>query len=597
MAFGIDLSFHNFVQGDIRLQDASFDQLDAIVSQPFQIGTEVVATLADVSVVGTNEINLDLSSIFNVGGDVTISNNDQLVSIDLSHLLSVGGNFTLTNNGALLTISLPSLTTVSGSVAITGNTAATTIDAGSLTTVSGSTTISDNTSAGSISLPNLTSSGSVSIANNTSATTIDAGSLTTVSGSVAITGNTAATTIDAGSLTTVSGSVSLTGDTSLISIDLSALISAGAVAVSNDGVVTLDMSKLVSAGGDVSITGNTHLLTVDLGSLDTTAGNVTITSGADATLDASALGPGGGTVKLIGSNLATTIELGSLAHMQGTLMLSSADGVTLTSQAGLAVLDLTGTGHDDTLIGSLSAKNVIDGAAGNDIMSGGVNDDTFAFEFSVGQHIEYRDITETVHHHDFVSLADLTSVTIGGTTYSRPAPTASITAWNNWNAELTAYAHIQQDDNGGDDFVSFTNSNPGKASKTVGTIQLIDGYYHNYDTTEVLPHQPVVVTDLSGSGFDTITNFGSQSPTVIAAINGAGGNDTLLFNGLSADQTALNYWGSWLDSATADGNTTIRFHDIAHKGADVSTITLLGVTTDVASLVAQNIIKFSNPSV
>ena len=110
VAFGIDLNFHDFVQGDIRLQDASFNQLDATVTQPFQIGTEVVATLADVSVVGTSEINLDLSSaIFNVAGDVTISDNDQLVSIDLSHLLSVGGNFTLTDNGALLTISLPSL--------------------------------------------------------------------------------------------------------------------------------------------------------------------------------------------------------------------------------------------------------------------------------------------------------------------------------------------------------------------------------------------------------------------------------------------------------------------------------------------------------
>src|SRR5579864_7260239 len=54
VAFGIDLAFHDFVQGDIQLQDAFSNKLDATVTQPFQIGTEVVATLADVSVIGTN---------------------------------------------------------------------------------------------------------------------------------------------------------------------------------------------------------------------------------------------------------------------------------------------------------------------------------------------------------------------------------------------------------------------------------------------------------------------------------------------------------------------------------------------------------------
>jgi hypothetical protein len=57
---------------------------------------------------------------------------------------------------------------------------------------------------------------------------------------------------------------------------------------------------------------------------------------------------------------------------------------------------------------------------------------------------------------------------------------------------------------------------------------------------------------------------------VVAAIDGAGGNDTLQLNGLSNDKTALNYWGDWLGSTSANGNTTIDFHDVAHNGADVA---------------------------
>src|SRR6185437_15761371 len=168
--------------------------------------------------------------------------------------------------------------------------------------------------------------------------------------------------------------------------------------------------------------------------------NVTIDSGADATLDASGLGPGGGTVKLIGDNLTTTIALGSLAHMDGTLTISSADGVTLTSHAGLTELDITGTGHDDTLIGSATAASVIDAAAGNDIMSGGAADDTFVFDFSVSQHAEF--------HHDFVSLASIAAVAIGDSVYFKPAPAASITAWPVWDNALTTYANSQADNTG-----------------------------------------------------------------------------------------------------------------------------------------------------
>ena len=97
------------------------------------------------------------------------------------------------------------------------------------------------------------------------------------------------------------------------------------------------------------------------------------------------------------------------------------------------------------------------------------------------------------------------------------------------------------------------------------------------------------MTNVAGEGFDTITNFANQAFTVT---NGGGGNDVLLFNGLSNDPTAANYWGNVLSSTTANGNTTIHVHDVADGGADVSSITLLGVTTDVASLVQKGAIQF-----
>ena len=595
--FGADLNFSNFVQGDIRLANANNDRLDATVMQPFQIGTEVVATLTDVSIIGTSETTVDLSTIFNVGGDVTISDNDQLVSIDLSNLQSVGGNFTLTNNGALLTLTLPDIS-VGGTFNLGSNATGGDLSLGGASTTTGTIDVSDNATGGSLSLGDAsTTTGTINVDANSTGGDLSLGSVTTDTGSINVNNNAiGGGLLDLNGLTTTAGSVDVTGNT-VITIDLSALLQAGAIVISDNGIITLDMSALVQAGGDVSITDNTHLLSVDLpdltsvdgnlnitgdssltsvdiSSLATVHGDLTINSAADATLDASALGPAGGTVKLIGDNLTTTIALGNLAHMDGTLTVSSADGVTLTANAGFADLTLTGTDADNTLIGSATVSNTIDGKLGNDLMTGSSGDDAFVFDFSVSQ--------EAVPHHDFISLANVTEVTIGDQTYERPADKASITAWNNWNAELTSWANGQANNTGGDDFTSFTNANPGgkHSANTVGTIQLIDGYFHDYNTT---------VTDLAGDGFDTITNFAHQA---FAVTNGGGGNDTLLFNGLSADQTAPNYWGNWLSSTALNGNTTIEFHDVANHGADISSITLLGVTTDVATLVQHGAIQF-----
>jgi len=405
----------------------------------YQYQPDNTGTVDDVTYNGTTEITLDLSAIIAVNGNVSISNNDQLFSIDLSNLLSVGGDFVVSDNGALLTIAVPnlatvggdlvansntsvtsvdlsSLTTVDGAIDLSGDTALTTIDVDALTTA-GNVTLSDDSSLVDVNVGALTTAGNVTINNDPSITTTDVGALTTAgnvtlsndsslidvnvgaltaagnvtlsddsslvdvnvgalttAGNVTLSDDPSVTTIDVGALTTA-GNVTISGDATLITLDLSALTQAGAIVIVDNGVVTLDLGALVSTGGDVSITDNGSLLTVDLPNLTDVTGDVTITSAADATLDASALGSGGGQVLLIGDNLTTTVNLGNLEHMTGLLTITSADGVTLTSQAGLAELAITGTASDDTLIGSATARNIMDGGDGNDNLTGGGSSD------------------------------------------------------------------------------------------------------------------------------------------------------------------------------------------------------------------------------
>ncbi|HEX9278646.1 MAG TPA: hypothetical protein VGA51_19920 [Casimicrobiaceae bacterium] len=76
-------------------------------------------------------------------------------------------------------------------------------------------------------------------------------------------------------------------------------------------------------------------------------------------------------------------------------------------------------------------------------------------------------------------------------------------------------------------------------------------------------------------------------------MNGGGGDDALLFLGLSDNSGALSYWANWLSSTSDDGNTVIHVHDVHGGGTDVSAITLPGVTTDIATLVNDGIAGFS----
>ena len=358
----------------------------------FTIASNTSATVVNAAALVTVSGNLDItgntsatvidaSSLTTVNGNLDISGNTSATAIDASSLTTVDGNLDISGNTSATAIDASSLTTVNGNLDISGNTSATAIDASSLTTVDGNLDISGNTSATVIDASSLTTvDGNLDISGNTSATVIDASSLTTVNGNLDISGNTSATAIDASSLTTVDGNLDISGNTSATAIDASSLttVNGNLDITGNTTATVIDASSLTTVDGNLDIGGNDSASTVNAASLVTVSGNVSIDLAPDAAVDASALGPGGGSVRVIGDDgHETMVILGSLAQMQGTLTITTADGVTLTSSAGLATITLTGTAGDNILIGSETAKNVINAGGGDDTATGGALDDVF----------------------------------------------------------------------------------------------------------------------------------------------------------------------------------------------------------------------------
>ena len=283
----------------------------------------------------------------------------------------------------MTTVTLGSLTSVGGSIDVSGDSSLTTVALGSLTSTGGNVDVSEDGAVTNIDLGSLTSAGgSVDVSGDAAVTNIDLGSLTSAGGSVDVSGDAAVTNIDLGSLTSVGGSVDVSADGAVTNIDLGSLTSVGgSVDVSADGAVTnIDLGSLTSAGGSVDVSGDAAVTTVDLGSLDTVAGDVTVDVAADATaVDASGLGSGGGTILLTGgSNGPASIVLGGLAHLAGTLHISGAGGVVVSANAGLTDVTTTGTDGNDTLTGSATAANTMDGGDGNDIITGGNAGDTIS---------------------------------------------------------------------------------------------------------------------------------------------------------------------------------------------------------------------------
>ena len=192
-------------------------------------------------------------------------------------------------------------------------------------------------------------------------------------------------------------------------------------------------------------------------------------------------------------------------------------------------------------------NDLVAGGLGNDTMSGGYGNDDFVFNFNV------------TSGNQFVDLHNITSVTVGGVVYNKPAATAAIQAWKNWDAALEQYVTsvggVKVEE-------SFTNSNPGNP-RNIGTIDLVVGYN-------------VSSVSITGEGHDVITDYVHNSV--------AKENDELIFNGLSNDPTAANYWDTFLDSAQVDGATVISWSG--------GSITLQGVQTTLSHMVSEGWVVF-----
>jgi hypothetical protein len=184
---------------------------------------------------------------------------------------------------------------------------------------------------------------------------------------------------------------------------------------------------------------------------------------------------------------------------------------------------------------SVQDNDTVIGGLGDDTMTGGYGNDHFVFNFLVSA-------TQPQH----VDLSAVTHIVVGGIAYDRPAANASITAWNNWNAHMAAYV----DSLGGEaTTTAFTNTNP--SGRNVGTIDLVTGYDIGGGVS------------IAGEGDDVVTDF---------THTGAGSNDELVMNGLSADAAAVNYWGNFLHLQEDISGETITW-----AGGSISLVGVHGV--------------------
>ncbi|GME70458.1 unnamed protein product [Ambrosiozyma monospora] len=107
--------------------DVAFDQLQWANNITFySISAISMANLTSVNhSIGFFESNVEdltFKGLTKVGGDLTMSNNDELTSVDFDQLESVGGGFVVTNNSKLQSVdNFDDLKSVTGAVLITGD--------------------------------------------------------------------------------------------------------------------------------------------------------------------------------------------------------------------------------------------------------------------------------------------------------------------------------------------------------------------------------------------------------------------------------------------------------------------------------------------
>jgi hypothetical protein len=209
---------------------------------------------------------------------------------------------------------------------------------------------------------------------------------------------------------------------------------------------------------------------------------------------------------------------------------------------------LTGNaGGDDTIVGGM----------GDDVMTGGGGIDTFVFNFVVTEHREQ--VLTTLQFRD------------GNT----PANPADAVAWTNylnqlatWRADLTVL-HGTDLSNTKDESVTLTTSTKKVAPGVITGFQTFDKDY------SYLADVSSVSVTVTGEGNDRILDWGARTA----------GNDMLKLAGLSNVATDINYYGNFVSvDALVDNQTVITIGD--------SSITLVGIDTTMAALVADGFVSF-----
>lgn len=317
---------------------------------------------------------------------------------------------------------------------------------------------------------------------------------------------------------------------------------------------------LTGGGGDDTLKGGAGNDSIDGG-----AGSDTISGGAGADT-------------ITGGDGNDTIEGGA-----GADTISGGNGDD-TISGGADADTISGGNGDDTINGDAGAdaisggdgNDTISGGAGADQITGGPGDDsldgrsdtspeagnTFTFNFEV--------TTKVVEREASFNFQD------GSTPDTVKADWAAWNAYVNnlavWRAGMEAQYGV--DSEAGQTFsVSGIKSsgNTAKNKKDVGTTFSGDHTYA-YLTTET------TIALTASDGTDVIHDW-SATDTNVA------NRDKLVFAGLSNDETADNYWGDFLSTdSLMDGKTVISFAG--------GSITLVGVDTDIAALVAAGSLVF-----
>jgi hypothetical protein len=127
----------NFIPGDFTVNDAN----DVTALQG------VVAVGGNLHILDSNLTTLSLPTLFDVGGNVYISGNDQLTNLSLGALKNVGGWLSADENGALTNLNLGALSTTGQHIYIGDHAGLTSLNLSAFTRSGGDYIVSTNSDA------------------------------------------------------------------------------------------------------------------------------------------------------------------------------------------------------------------------------------------------------------------------------------------------------------------------------------------------------------------------------------------------------------------------------------------------------------------